>query len=67
MMVQSDWTYGRITKDEVFDRARQYEAYMLGRPLLATDSLANSDAQGSGKVSRSAEPVATRFLRSAPR
>ena len=66
MMAQSDWTYGRITKDEVFDRARQYEAYMLARPLPAMDLLAESGVQGSEKVSRSIEPAAIRFLRPAP-
>ncbi len=34
-MAQTDWHTGVIAEDQVVTRARQYEAYLAGRPILA--------------------------------
>jgi hypothetical protein len=37
MMAQSDFRAGAITKDEIITQARQYEAYLSGKPVLVSD------------------------------
>lgn len=36
-MAQADWYADRITEDQVIPRARQYEAYLLSRPVCLFD------------------------------
>jgi hypothetical protein len=44
-MAQTDWYAGKIAEDQVIPRARQYEAYLLSRPvgLMSGQTLADVD------------------------
>lgn len=44
-MAQEDWRAGRIGEDQVIAKARQYEAYLLGKPVLMTDEAESSRPQ----------------------
>jgi hypothetical protein len=39
LMANLDWRNGLITQNQVISQARQYEAYLTGKPVLATESL----------------------------
>ena len=67
MMARSDWTYGRITEDRIFEQARRYEAYLRGAPILATDSSATPTEPQSETTSHSIQPIAIRSRPCAPR
>jgi hypothetical protein len=38
LMANLDWRNGLITQNQVISQARQYEAYLTGKPVLATES-----------------------------
>lgn len=41
-MAQEDWRAGRIGEADVINKARQYESYLLGRPVLTTGASRNA-------------------------
>lgn len=41
-MAQEDWRAGRIGEADVINKARQYEAYLLGKPVLTAREVGNS-------------------------
>jgi hypothetical protein len=36
LMANLDWRNGMISQEQVISQARQYEAYLTGKPVLAT-------------------------------
>jgi hypothetical protein len=36
LMANLDWRNGLISQEQVISQARQYEAYLIGKPVLAT-------------------------------
>jgi hypothetical protein len=46
LMANLDWRNGLISREQVIAQARQYEAYLVGKPILATE---RSDAGESTK------------------
>jgi len=37
-MARADWQYGTIGEDAAITKARIYEAYLTGKPVIASDS-----------------------------
>ena len=37
LMANLDWRNGLISQEQVIHQARQYEAYLIGKPVLATE------------------------------
>jgi hypothetical protein len=42
LMANLDWRNGLISQEQVISQARQYEAYLTGKPVLATETISHS-------------------------